>query len=133
MTTFFCVITFVLVAFTPFFVEGAVKKILNKYRRKKHPKYFEYYDEATKLKVAATAEMDRMLDWFTFRVSILTEGLNEGECTKDYFKQSFDAITDRYIDASSRFTEQCKKSDELFKQADLYAREHMLNWGVLWK
>lgn len=132
MTTFICAIGFVVFMILPFIIISLVEKLMIKYRRKKYPEYFTYYDAAKHICFDASDKINKKIDYFNFRVKILTDGLNEGECTADYFKASFDAMTDRYIEASAEFVKQRAESEEWFKKADDYAREHNLKWGILY-
>ena len=132
MTTFIGTFILVLFMFMPFIATSCVDKLILKYRRKKYPKYFNYYDTSKLIYSGAVDKINKEIDYFNFRVKILTEGLNEGECTADFFKASFDAMTDRYIKASAEFVKQRAESEELFKKADDYAREHNLKWGIIY-
>lgn len=132
MTTFICTIGFVVFMILPFILVSLVDKLVSKYRRKKYPEYFTYYDTAKRICFDASDKINKKIEYFNFRVKILTEGLNEGECTVDYFKASFDAMTDCYIEASSEFVKQRADSEEWLKKADDYARAHNLKWGILY-
>jgi hypothetical protein len=107
-------------------------KYLDKNKRKKHPVYFEYYDAAVKLCFEASAKVKHEASHLDFHFKMLTDGLKEGECTEEYFKKRFDQLTDRYIETVKWFTEQQKEAEKLFREADLYAKENNLRWGVLY-
>ena len=107
-------------------------KQLEKNKRKKYPVYFEYYDAAIKICFEASAAVKHEASHLEFHFKMLADGLVDGECTEEYFKKRFDQLTDRYIEATKWFTVQQKEAEKLFREADLYAKENNLLWGVLY-
>jgi hypothetical protein len=107
-------------------------KLLDKYRRKKHPEYFKYWDEALKLSFERGAEYNRRKDRFDYYFKLYTEGLRDGECTWEFYTERTNRLMVEYRDLCDWFQEEEKKIKELLVKADLYAKEHECYWGIVY-
>lgn len=111
--------------FDLFFSEGR--------KRKKHPEYFKYLDEATKLSLERGAEYNRRKEYFDFKVRLYSLGLRDGECTYEYYSESMNKLMIEYQELCVWFQEEEAKIRELLIKADSYAKEHALLWGKLYE
>jgi hypothetical protein len=109
-----------------------VFRLQEQVRRKKHPMYFEFYDAAMKTCFDASAKVKHDASYIEFHFKLLTEGLADGECTEEYFKERFERLANRQVETTRWFKEQQKKAEELFKEADIYAKRNKLKWGILY-
>lgn len=107
-------------------------KLRDNNRRKKHPLYFEAYDEAMKICFAASAKVRHDVECLKHQFDMLTEGLREGECTVEYFRKRFEYLANRHVETTKWFKEQQAEAEKLFRQADSYAKRNNLLWGVLY-
>lgn len=107
-------------------------KMLDRSRRKKHPEYFEFFDAAMKISFGASNVVNRKVDYIKYQMNILTTGLREGTCEEDYFRKRFNELADMHVEVTNWFKEQQQEAEKLFKEADFYAKEHDLLWGVLY-
>lgn len=107
-------------------------KLVEKNRRKKHPLYFEAFDAAMKICFEASAKVNHDTEYIKHQFDMLTEGLRECECTEEYFIKRFDYLANRHIETTKWFKEQQAEAEKLFREADLYAKENDLLWGVLY-
>jgi hypothetical protein len=111
-------------------------KITNKYldykRRKQHPEYFKLFDEAVDISNEAHDVCTHKKVYFEHKLKLIYEGLQDGECTVEYFKEYLDRINKQYIEFATWFEEKNKEAKELFRKADFYAKEHDLRWGILY-
>ncbi len=110
-----------------------IDKLVKRYRRKKYPKYFELCDSAMKAKYTAAAAADTEIAYLENRVRFLAEGFMAGECTKAYIEEQFGLLLDRYIKAVKLYEDKCANANETLKDADKYAKENNLTWGILYK
>lgn len=113
-------------------ISVCVNKLIDKYRRKKHPMYFKFYNKGLKTCFDASAKTNHEVELLKFRYKLLTEGLQEGECTEEYFEEQFGYLTDRHIEATKYLKNKQNEADEYFRAADEYAKRNNLAWGVLY-
>ena len=107
-------------------------KMQDKTRRKKYPKYFEFFDAAMKISFGASTVVNKKADYIMYQMNLLTTGLREGTCEEDYFRKRFNELADMYVEATNWFKEQQQEAEKLFREADFYAKEYDLLWGVLY-
>lgn len=119
---------FVLPVITVFVID----KVIQKHRRKKHPEYFKYWDEAIKLAFERGAEYNKRKEHFDYKFKLYTDGLRDGECTWEYYKEQMNNHMLEYRTLCDWFQEEEKKIRELLIKADLYAKEHDCYWGVIY-
>ena len=106
--------------------------IQDKSRRKKHPKYFEFFDAAMKVSFDASKKVKKEAEYIEYQLNLLTTGLREGTCEEEYFRKHFNELADRHVEVTNWFKEQQKEAEKLFREADFYAKENDLLWGVLY-
>jgi hypothetical protein len=117
----------------PIIVIGAIDKLIEKCRRKKHPEYFEYWDEGKKLSFERGKEFNRRKEFFDFKFKLYNLGLRDGECTNEYYTKKMNELMIEYQELCAWFQEEEAKIRELLDKADLYAKEHNLYWGIIYK
>ena len=117
----------------PFIVTEAIDKLIEKCRRKKYPEYYKYWDESLKLSFERGAEFNRRKQRFDYYFKLYTEGLRDGECTNEYFTDHMNKHMEEYKCLCVWFQEEEDKIRELLIKADLYAKEHNLRWGIIYK
>lgn len=109
-----------------------VNEELDKRRREQYPEYFEYFDAAMDLSNEAHDTCKHKKTYFEYHLKLIYEGLQEGECTVEYFKKYTDRINKEYIEFATWFEAKNKEAKELFIKADRYAKERDLKWGILY-
>jgi hypothetical protein len=120
------------ILFLPILLVNQVDTLLEKCRRKKHPEYFKYYDEAVKLSFERGAEYRRRKEYFDYKIKVYNEGLRDGECTNEYYTHHMNKHMVEYQKLCDWFQEEEKKIRELLVKADLYAKEHDCFWGIIY-
>lgn len=129
MTNFgFFMACFVILAFVCF----KASDLIDRYRRKKYPEYFKYYDAAVEICFVTGQRIEQEAELIQFKFKMLADGLQAGECTEEYFKKQFDYWSDRYVKATQEFKERHAEAEKLFREADLYAKRNNLMWGVIY-
>jgi hypothetical protein len=121
------ILSIVLIA-VPALFEG----VLERHRRKEHPKYFEYWDNALALSFERGTKYKKYREHFEYQVELCSEGLIEGECTNRYYTDKMNDLITEYQEFCDWFKEEDKVINELLRQADIYAKEHDLMWGILY-
>ena len=116
----------------PIAIVFIIDKTVQKYRRKKHPEYFKYWDEAKKLAFERGAEYNTRKSHFDYYFKLYNEGLRDGECTNEYYTEQMNYVMSEYKNLCIWFQEEEKKIRELLVKADLYAKEHDLVWGIVY-
>lgn len=125
----------VLVVLLPFIIvcgSTLMDNMQDKSRRKKYPKYFEFFDAAMKVSFDASKKVTSEVEYIEYQLNLLTTGLREGTCEEEYFRKHFNQLADRHVEVTNWFKEQQKEAEKLFREADFYAKENSLLWGVLY-
>jgi hypothetical protein len=130
--TIHCLTCFVSVFVMPYFIFKFVDVLLDKYRRNKYPEYFEYYDAGMDICRDAHDQATHKKTYFEYKLKLIYEGLRDGECTDEYFREYTNTLSESYIEFAQWFQEQQEESKVYFKKADAYAKEHNLGWGRLY-
>jgi hypothetical protein len=118
--------------FLPLLACNMFNKLLEDTRRKKHPEYFEYWDEALKLSFERGKEFNRRKESFDFKFKLYNLGLRDGECTNEYYDKKMNELMIEYHELCAWFQEKEKVIRELLVKADLYAKEYNLYWGIIY-
>ena len=118
--------------FLPILLASMVDTLLEKHRRKKHPEYYKYWDEAVKLSFERGAVYSRRKEYFDYKIKVYNEGLRDGECTNEYYTDQMNRHMVEYQRLCDWFREEEKKIQDLLIKADLYAKEHDLYWGIIY-
>jgi hypothetical protein len=126
----FCAFIFIIVV--PYVGVDLADKLLDKHRRKKHPEYFKFYDKATVMSFKRGAEYARRKEYFDYKFKLYNDGLRDGECTNEHYTEKMQKLMVEYQELCSWFREAEKEIRELLVQADLYAKEHDLLWGIIY-
>jgi hypothetical protein len=119
--------------FVPILLVNLFDKLLKGYRRKKHPEYFEYWDESLKLSFERGKEFNQRKELFDFKFKLYNLGLRDGECTNEYYTKKMNELMIEYQELCTWFQEEEAKIRELLGKADLYAKEHNLYWGIIYE
>ena len=109
-----------------------IDRMLDKRRRTKHPKYFELYDAGLKMCFETSDKVNKEAEYLGYHFNLLTEGLQDGECTEEYFRSRFEELANRHVKVSLWRKERQVEIEKLFREADRYAKENNLGWGVLY-
>ena len=118
--------------FLPILLASLVDTLLEKRRRKKHPEYYKYWDEAVKLSFERGAVYSRRKEYFDYKIKVYNEGLRDGECTNEYYTDQMNRHMVEYQKLCDWFQEEEKKIRDLLIKADLYAKEHDLYCGIIY-
>ena len=128
LSVFFLVTVFVL----PFLVVEGLDKLRTSIRRKRHPEYFKYWDEAKALSFEngrRFSEHKKRLDYY---LKLYNDGIRDGECTEECYTEQMNKHMAEYLEVCRWFREESEKTKELLLKADLYAKEHNLGWGIIY-
>lgn len=131
--TVLCVVCFV-VAFLCFSFLG-VDSIIEKGRRKKHPKWYEHYNRALSNAIMTGIALNNQLETLSAREEMVRDLFLDGKCSADEYKNAMKIIEEERVEA----VEQARRSretlgiDEDLKAADAYAKEHNLKWGIIYE
>lgn len=132
MKVFFMIICAIGLLPLALFITFCIERLIDNIRREKYPEYFKFYDAAMKICFEASAKVNKEAEYIEHQFNILRSGLAEGECTEAYFKTRFDQLADMHIETTNWFKERRDEAEKLFRQADFYAKENNLVWGVLY-
>jgi hypothetical protein len=116
----------------PVLLAGLFDKLLEGYRRKKHPEYFKYWDKALSLSFKRDTEFKQRKERFDFFMKLYNECLRDGECSEEYYLERMNKHMKEYQELCAWFREEEKELRELLIKADLYAKEHNLKWGIVY-
>lgn len=127
---------FVLLGFALMYVISLVVCIIfepvERIRRNKYPEYFKLLDAGNKLREEAAYYTKKEVAYLEFKFKLLTDGLRDGECTEEYFRERFNELADHHTEVIRLFTAAQAEAEKLLREADLYAKENNLLWGVLY-
>jgi hypothetical protein len=132
LLTFEVIVSIGAVFIIPFLLVSLFDKLHDSYRRKKHPEYYKYWDEAVKLSFERGAVYGRRKEYFDYKIKVYNEGLRDGECTNEYYTKRMNEHMAEYQKLCDWFQEEEKKIRDLLIKADLYAKEHNLLWGIIY-
>ena len=108
------------------------EKLKENSRRGKYPEYYKYYDAALKICFDASAKVNKEAEYIKYHFDLITEGLREGECTDEYARKRLSELSDQHIALTNWFKDRQAEAEKLFREADFYAKENNLLWGVLY-
>lgn len=114
------------------YIVNLADTLVEKYRRKKHPEWYKYWDEALGLSLARGAEYNKRKENFDFKFKLYSDGLLDGECTNEYYEKKMRELVVKYQQLCEWYQATEKEIRELLVKADLYAKEHDLMWGILY-
>lgn len=116
----------------PFVLVHLIDKLTDSYRRKKHPEYFKYWDEAKAQSFKNGAEFRERKNRFDYYMKLYNDGLRDGECTEEYYSKQMHKHMEEYKELCQWFRAELEKTRELLLKADLYAKEHNCMWGIIY-
>jgi hypothetical protein len=129
----FCTIAIpLLIVMLPILLTDVINRLLDINRRRKHPIYFDSYDRAVSKAFERAAEYNKRKEYFDYKFKLYNDGLCNGECTEEYYREQMAKLMVEYKELCFWFRDSEKEINELLRQADLYAKEHGLSWGVLY-
>ena len=132
MTARFIAISIVLILVLLIVSAPLLDAVLTKYRRKKYPEYFKLLDAGNRLRDDSAWYTRKEAAYLEFQFKFLTKGLRDGECTEEYFKQHFNELADHHADVTKAFIAIQAEAENLLREADVYAKENNLLWGILY-
>ena len=104
------------------------------FRRKKHPKWFEHFDRATKNSFSIGGRLKDKTAAINKFISAQQEALIDGKWTDEDYRTLMRCCADEYIKAVNQYRKDFEASgiDADLKAADAYAKEHNWKWGILY-
>lgn len=109
-----------------------VDNIILKSRRKKHPKYFELYDDAFYESMRIGRYRSNRMKLIENKVKMWANGYEDGECTKEDLVKNINSLCYAYIEVVDDCSAGNKLVEEKLKLADKYAKDNGLKWGTLY-
>lgn len=107
-------------------------RLLEGYRRNKHPEYFKHWDKALTLSFKRGTEFKKRKERFDYFMKLYNDGLRDGECTEEYYIEHMHKHMEEYKELCTWFREEEKDIRESLIKADFYAKEHNLSWGIIY-
>lgn len=103
-------------------------------RRKLHPKWYELWDRALSNSFCIGGKFHDMSETLNKRRALVHETYFTGKCTEDEYREAMTTITDEYVKAVKWYntTKLALGIEEDLKEADSYARENNLEWGLIY-
>lgn len=103
-------------------------------RRKRHPKWWELWDRALSNAFCIGGKFHDMSETINKRSTLVHETYFAGKCTEDEYREAMKTIADDYVQAVQWYktTKTALGIEEDLKEADTYARENNLEWGILY-
>ena len=128
-----CTILIILgMIFLPIIIINAIDSIVEGVRRRKHPKYFEYYDTAISESFRIGGKLSSVKKYIEFHIKLYSDGYRDGECTVESITKKMSELTKMWIEACDTYNYEKKSIEVLWKKADAYAKEHKLKWGEIY-
>ena len=114
-----------------FMVTGIEEKI----RRKKHPVWFRHYDLALKNSLWAGTKFREKTEILDARRDMVQDMFFKGECTLDEYDNAMKIIEEERREAAKQFSRDKEALGILqdLADADAYAKEHNLKWGIIYE
>lgn len=109
--------------------------IKDKVRRRQHPKWYECYDRAMNNAFRAGSEFSQKLDTICARGEMIQDMLFKGECSSEKYLEAMKVLEKERVEVVEQY--QLKQTilgiDTDLKEADAYAKEHNLKWGIIYE
>ena len=105
-----------------------------KLRRKKHPVWYKHYGRALKNSLWVGSRFRQTTETLKARREMVMDMFFKGECTEDEYDDAMKSINKQYKEAAKQFSidEEAYGINDDLKEADTYAKEHNLKWGILY-
>lgn len=106
-----------------------------KIRRKKHPKWYEHYDRAKNNAFTAGSEFTKKLDTICARGEMCYDLLLKGKCSKDTYLEAMKILEKERVEVVEQYQlkQEALGIEADLKEADAYAKEHNLKWGIIYE
>ena len=108
--------------------------VKEKVRRKKHPVWYEHYDRALSNSLHVGSRFRKTTESLNARRDMIQEMFFHGECTEDEFMEAMKTVDKELLEAVRQFSidREAYSIDTDLQEADAYAREHNLKWGIIY-
>ena len=109
--------------------------VLERIRRKKHPRWFELYNRALANSLCVGSRFHEKTETLENRYKMVQELLFKGKCTAEEYQEAMKTIATEYSKAVEWFnlTKESLGIEADLKEADKYAKDHDLKWGILYE
>ena len=104
-------------------------------RRKKHPKWYELYNRAEHNAIHLGSTVHEQTETLNKRMKLLNKTYLEDKCTEDEYIDAMNILTKEYSEIVKQF-KQAKADLHIeadMQEADAYAKEHNLKWGIIYE
>lgn len=103
-------------------------------RRKKYPKWYELYDRALANSIWIGSSFRKKIETLNARRELVQETFFHGECTADEYSNAMKIIEEEQREAAKQFVidKEAYGIEADLKEADAYAKEHNLKWGIMY-
>lgn len=128
----------VVAALLAFGIGGAILTFTDvgeRVRRKKHPIWYEHYDRAKNNAFRTGGEFSQKLDTICARGEMIQDMLFKGECSREKYLEAMKVLEEERVEAVAQFRlkQEILGIEADLKEADAYAKEHNLKWGILYE
>ena len=108
--------------------------IKEKVRRKKHPVWYEHYNNALANSMHIGNKFRHRIEYINKLKEVFQDKFFEGGYTEAEFNDAIDVLNIEYKDATRQFRadKEAYGIEADLKAADAYAKEHNLKWGVIY-
>lgn len=113
-------------------IVGLIDHIVSSARRNKYPEYFDLYDSAIYESFRVGGKFSDDKKRINHKLKKYTDGYKDGECTKEFFENKMQELTQSYIKICDTYSQERLSIEVLWKRADAYAKQHNLKWGVIY-
>ena len=117
----------------PILLCSFIDKIIENYRRNKHPEYFEYWDTAVSESFRIGKKLNAEKSRIEYYIKLYTVGYRDGECTAEDITKKMAQVTQWWISACDEYNQEYLEIKDLLNKADTYAKEHNLKWGIIYE
>lgn len=109
--------------------------VVEYFRRRKHTKWYEYFDRATKNSFFIGSRLKDETDNINKCIATMQEAYRKGELTENAFRGMMRLYTNDYIKVVKQYNTDFEALgiDDDLKAADTYARECDFKWGILYE
>ena len=104
-------------------------------RRKKHPKWYEYYDRALSNSLVIGTRFREQTETINARRELIQDMFFQGRCTADKYDDAMKAFDKEQREAAKQFSidKEALGIMQDLAEADAYAKEHNLKWGIIYE
>ena len=108
--------------------------VKEKLRRKKHPVWYKHYDRAVHNAFDIGGRLREQTEVLHNRLKLLNKTYLNDKCTEAEYLEAARVIAKEYAKVVKRYkqAEEDLHIEEDLKEADAYAKERNLKWGILY-